>query len=890
MRAVRWLPCAVCLGALCLPAALAVQPSGEKAPLPAKIAVDFAREVAPILRTNCLACHGPEKARGGLRLDTRRGALKGADSGSVLRPGDGAGSRLVDVIAGTAQDGIVMPPKGARLNRQQVALLRAWIDQGAAWPEGLVLSNPAENPASRHWAFQPCRRPPVPTVKRTGWVRNPIDRFILARLEAEDIAPSPEANRATLIRRVSLDLVGLPPAPAEVETFLADNRPDAYERLVDRLLASPHYGEKWARPWLDLCHYADTDGYLTDQARPFAWRYRQWLVDALNRDLPFDRLTLCQLAGDLLPPSREIEVDPLMGTGFLRNTLSNREGGADLEEFRVEQVVDRAGMAGTAWLGLTVGCARCHDHKYDPISQKEFYQFYAFFDAADEVNVDAPLAGELTRYLAKRPEYERKRAELLAPLAKEVARLQVRWEKKLREAEAHPGRDHVWDRQWEVLGLIWGGGFGEGQLEGTQIVLLDPAKRSQDQKDRLLDYFLKQGAVTDPRRFKELKLDELSAKLDRLRAELPKLTRAPVLRRALVPRQAYLHVRGDFRRKGPGVAPGTLAVLPLLPKGSSADRLALARWLVAAENPLTARVTVNRAWQEFFGRGLVLTSEDFGTRGEKPSHPELLDWLAVEFRQPASGGWGTRASGSAPGWSLKALHRLIVTSATYRQSSRARPELATRDPNNRLLARQANLRLSAEQVRDATLTVSGLLDRKVGGPSVFPPQPESVVKEGFDNTWKASTGGDRYRRGLYTYIQRLSPFAQGVTFDAPPLSRTCSRRERSNTPLQALTLLNDPVFFEAAQALAVRVLREKKADAERLGHAFQLCLGRAPTLRERDRLLAYQRQQLALLRAEPNSTTRLFPHKVEGSNAPEGAAWAGVCSVLLNLHEFITRD
>jgi hypothetical protein len=848
----------------------------EKARPTTKPSIDFTRDIAPILRTNCLTCHGPEKARGGLRLDTRRGALNGADSGTVLRPGDAANSRLLHVVAGTAADGIVMPPKGPRLTPQQVARLRAWIDQGAAWPEGLVLSNPAANPASRHWAFQPCRCPPLPAVKRIDWVRNPIDSFILARLEAEEIPPAPEADRATLIRRVGLDLIGLPPTPAEVDAFLADNRPDAYERLVNRLLASPHYGEKWARPWLDLCHYADTDGYLTDQARPFAWRYRQWLVNALNRDLPFDQFTLCQLAGDLLPPAGHGAVDPLLGTGFLRNTLSNREGGADLEEFRVEQVVDRAGMVSTAWLGLTIGCARCHDHKYDPISQKEFYQFYAFFDAADEVNVDAPLPGELGPHQARRPEYERKRADLLAPLAKEIALLQARWEKKLREADAHPGHDHVWDRQWEVLGLIWGGGFGEGQLEGTQIVLLDPAKRTQDQKDRLLDYFLKQGSATDPRRFKEWKLDELSAKLDRLRAELPKLTRAPVLRRALVPRQSYLHIRGDFRRKGPTVSPGTLAVLPPLPMASQPDRLTLARWLVSAENPLTARVQVNRAWQEFFGRGLVFTSEDFGSRGEKPSHPELLDWLSLELREC--------------GWSVKALHRLIVLSATYRQSSHARPERATRDPNNRLLARQASLRLSAEQVRDATLVVSGLLDRKVGGPSVFPPQPDSVVKEGFDNTWQASTGGDRSRRGLYTYLQRLSPFAQGVTFDTPPLSRTCSRRERSNTPLQALTLLNDPVFIEAAQALARRVLREKQEDTERLDYAVRHCLGRAPSLRERERLLAYRRQQLTLLRAEVDLATRFLPFKVEETDVAEKAAWASVCSVLLNLHEFITRD
>jgi hypothetical protein len=856
------------LGALVL-AAIAARGRGP---------VDFAGQVAPLLQARCLDCHGPDKAKGGLRLDRAEGLRQGGNSGAVVRPGQAAASRLLHVVAGTDKDGLVMPPRGRpRLTDPEVALLRAWIDQGAHWPDGLTLAAP-KGPAARHWAFRPLRSPPLPAIRHLQWARNPIDRFVLARLEREGIAPAPEADPATLARRVTLDLTGLPPEPAEVAAFLADRRPDAYERLVDRLLASPHYGERWARPWLDLGHYADTEGYLQDKVRPVAWRYRQWLIDALNRDLPFDQLTLRQIAGDLLPGAT---TDDRVGTGFLRGTLSNREGGADLEEYRVEQVVDRTTTVGTGWLGLTVGCARCHDHKFDPLSQREFFGLYALFDSADEVNIDAPLPDEQEAFGRKIDDYRRKREGLLRPVAKELAELQARWEKKLLEADADPSKDHVWARQWEVLGLIWGENFGEGQLEGCQIVRVGPARRTWLEQARLLDYFLEQGSLLDPKKFQDLKLAELSKKLKDLKQEVPWPTRAPTVRQTPVPRAVRLHVRGDFRVPGAAVEPGTPAVLPPLVREreriNRPNRLDLARWVVDPANPLPARVTVNRFWHEFFGRGLVRTTEDFGTRGEPPSHPELLDWLAAAFRD---GGWG-----------MKAAHRLIVTSATYRQSSRPRPELAARDPNNTLLARQASLRLSADQVRDAALAVSGLLSRKIGGPSVFPQQPASVSTEAFDHKWETSKGEDRYRRGMYTFLQRLSPFAQGVTFDAPSLSRSCTRRERSNTPLQALTLLNDPAFFEAAQSLAARVLRESRGDtAGRVDHLFRLCLARGPTAAERERLADYLQAQLAIVRRDPSSAGKLFPHKVEGVGTDEAAAWVGVCSVVLNLHEFITRD
>jgi hypothetical protein len=864
-------------------ASAAIAEEANSLPPAATIEIDFRQHIAPLLESRCVACHGADP-ESGLRLDRAGDALAGGYSGACIVPGDSAASRLIQLVASIDKDKLVMPPEGnERLTSDEIGLLRAWIDQGAAWPADLVLSSGegrGRKTAGNHWSFQPIARPPLPDVVQADWPANAIDRFVLARLESERIAPAPMADRQTLIRRVTLDLIGLPPTPEEVRDFLDDTRPDAYEHLVDRLLDSPRYGERWAVPWLDLCHYADTEGYLQDKPRPVAWRYRAWLVDALNRDLPFDEFTVQQLAGDLLP---EATVEEKLATGFLRNTLSNREGGADLEEFRVEQVVDRTMIVGTTWLGLTVGCARCHDHKYDPISQRDFYELYAFLDAADEVNIDAPLPGEQAPRDAAWPEYRRRRDELIAPYAEGIAELQPRWEAKLLESVATPGVDYVWDRQWEVLGLIWGQDLGEGQLEGTQIVLLDPAQRTQDQQDRLLDYFLTYGAIVDGARFDELKLGELRPQLEKLRAELPLVSRAPTMAQTRNPRQTYLHVRGDFRSRGIDVACDTPDWLPPLSTDGPPDRLALARWLVSDENPLTARVTVNRAWQEFFGRGLVASSDDFGTQGQPPTHPELLDWLASEFRED--------------GWSLKRLHRLIVTSATYRQSSHARPELAARDPNNELLARQMGLRLTAEQVRDVSLAVGGLLCDRVGGPSVFPPQPESVVAEGFDNKWEVSQGDDRYRRGLYTFRQRLSPFAQGVTFDSPSLSRACSRRERSNTPLQALNLLNDPVFVEAARGMATRVLREAPPDtAARIERAYAIALARGPSPDEKARLMAYPDEQAALLRDDPAAAAALFGEAAlfdkatPGIDPIEGAAWTGVCSVLLNLHEFITRD
>ena len=826
------------------------------------VSIQFTRDIQPVLEAHCLSCHGAEKPESSFSLASRKSALTGGNYGTAIVPGKPDQSPLLLMISGTHQDEIVMPPEGEgeRLSDKEIAAIRQWIREGAIWSENLVLGSKAK-PRKRHWAFQPIVKPELTEVQNERWCRNEIDRFILQRLEQEKISPASAADKTTLFRRVTLDLTGLPPTPVEVNQFLNDSKPEAYERVVDRLLASPRFGERWARQWLDLCHYADSDGYLTDAVRPHAWRYRDWVVNSLNENKPFDQFTIEQLAGDLLPDTTPAQH---AGTGFLRQTLSNREGGADLEEFRVNKVVDRTKLMGTVWLGLTLDCCRCHNHKYDPITQKEFYQFYAFFNSAYEVNIDAPLSGEQQR-LQKQAEYQQKRQALIDPIREPLTQLQRLWEQKMLYAATHPADDHHWARAWEVMGLVWGVGTGEGQQEGLEILKMEPSARSQRQQDDLLDYFLGRGHLVNGEQFKALKLGELARKLGELRKEYPAVSRAPAVREMQAPRQAFVHLRGSFQSPGIPVEPATPAFLSALEQKKQ-NRLDLARWLVSEENPLTARVTVNRIWQEYFGQGIVVSSDDFGTQGDAPSHPELLDWLAYRFR--------------SQGWDVKNLHRLIVTSATYRQSSRMRADIQQRDPANRLLSHQVSLRLPAETIRDQTLAVSGLLAEKRGGPCVRPPQPDSVVMEGFGaNTWEVSIGEDRYRRGLYTLTLRTSPYAQSVIFDAPNPSQTCSRRDRSNTPLQALTLLNDPVFFEAARQLAQRVLSEEQGNLEeRLRYAFRLCLSREPQEQEGKRLMLLYQQE------------RNQSEQSDGKISREEAAWTVVASVLLNLHEFITRD
>ena len=847
---------------------------GAELPPAAETGVDFERDIEPLLEQKCATCHGPQQQLSGLRLDSREAALRGGYSGPAVKPGDSAGSKLIQMVAGVGiEKDLIMPMGGERLTSVQVGLLRAWIDDGAVWPEddpSAKQATPGETKRvkSQHWAFTPPVRPSLPAVGNDASVRNPIDRFVLAKLEAEGIDPSPEADRATLIRRVSFDLTGLPPTPQEIDRFLGDQSPQAYERVVDRLLDSPHYGEKWARQWLDLARYADSDGYEKDMIRPHAWRWRDWVIKAFNSDMPFDQFTIEQIAGDLLPNAT---IEQRVATGFHRNTLTNREGGIDSEEFRVEQVIDRVSTLGTAWLGLTLGCARCHDHKYDPVAQKDFYQLTAFFNTSVERNIEVPLPHELGGYLQTKGEYDRERKELLAE--HKVAEVMPVWEEKLLWAADHPARDPTHDVAWDTLRIMYDGGHA--------VLRTHPAYRTQKQQDKLIDHFVRFSRETFGRkRFEELKFEELTKKLKQLKNEYPQLTEAQIIVENPTPPKSHVLIRGDFRQPGIEVQAGTPAVLNPLPPDPVPSRLTLARWLVAKDNPLTARVTVNRVWQEYFGRGLVEPAADFGTRSEPPTHPGLLDWLATEFRDG--------------GWDLKATHKLIVMSGTYRQSSNAQAALISRDPANKLLARQARLRLPAELVRDNALAVSGLLVRSVGGKSVRPPQPDGVLEQGFDSSaerWIESKGRDRYRRGLYIQFLRTTPYPQLMTFDSPDSLETCSVRERSTTPLQALNLLNDPVFFEAAQVLAARILREKTGTVdERISHAYRLALGRSPTAKEKDRLLAFYEEQSELLKTQRDVVETLFPASdLEGVERSEAAAWVAVGRLLLNLDEFITR-
>lgn len=822
--------------------------------------VDFTRDVEPILRSNCRGCHGERQQLSGLRLDHPQAAMAGAYSGPVIKPGDSANSKLIQMVTGTGK--VRMPPAGPGLKEEQIAILRRWIDQGAPWPATEPLKTVAVR--NSHWAYQPIQRPAPPEATPKELIKNPIDSFVFAKLNQEKIAPSPEADKRTLIRRVSLDLIGLPPTPAEVEEFVNDKRPDAYERVVDRLLQSPHYGEKWARHWLDLARYADSDGYEKDLPRPYAWRWRRWVIDALNRDQPFDQFTVDQIAGDLIPNA---SVEQRVATGFHRNSLVNREGGIDREQLRVEQAIDRTNTVGSVWLGLTVGCAQCHDHKYDRISQKEYYQLYAFFNPADDSDLEAPLAGEMGPYLQTLAEYQKARRELLEQYG--VAALQTAWEPKVIDASRNPGKyGGDWDLAWTVL---WN--------DERKILLTKPENRTQKDADKLTDHFLEwYSAVVSKERYDELKFKELREKLAKLRETYPPLTEAYGIADMPNPPATHVLIRGDFQNPGIEVQPNVLAVLNPL-SADKPNRLNLARWIVSKDNPLTARVAVNRMWQTFFGRGLSSTPSDFGTQGEKPSHPELLDWLASEFRDQ--------------GWSVKHMHRLIVLSHTYRQSSQIRKDIQERDPDNRLLARQSRMRLEAELLRDSALAVSGLLDETIGGPSIRPPQPAGLTNLGYGSfvKWPESKGPERYRRGLYIFFQRTVPYPQLMMFDAPDSNVSCPKRERSTTPLQALNLLNDPVFFEAAQGLAVRLWRESgKTEGERLDAVFRLALGRTPAPAERDRMLSYLQQQKLRLEKEPKLVESLYSGNVEGVSRTELGAWVALSRSILNLDEFLTRE
>ncbi len=872
--------------------------------------VDYLREVKPILARHCYSCHGAAQQKMKLRLDTAASIRKGGSGGPALVAGKSEDSLLFQAITG-AEGVTAMPYKKPRLPDEQIALIKKWIDEGAKAPA----DEPPDDGKSRHWAFQPPVRAEAPAVQQEAWARTPIDRFILARLEKEGIQPGPEADRVTLIRRLGLDLLGLPPSIEEVDAFVKDAAPDAYERLVDRLLASPHYGERWGRHWLDLARYADSNGFNIDAPREI-WKYRDWVIDALNRDMPFDQFTIEQIAGDLLPAvgdrpsaigqndahtsadSRQPTADSRIATGFHRNTLINQEGGIDAEQFRVEAVVDRVNTTASVFLGLTLGCAQCHDHKFDPFTQKEYYQLFAFFNNCDEPTLELPT-----------PEQARERKRIRG----EIAQLQ----RQIKELDlATPTRQAEWQQGLSVEARL----MLSAEIRG--ILDLAENSRTAKQKQQLAAVYRKLDQVRHlagglaeapaglPGVNLHLAMFRASAEkhIAELRKSEPDIVTTMVVQERAKPRDTTIHIQGDFTRKGAPVASGVPAVLhslaPRFDAPGSPTRLDFARWIVDPRNPLTARVIVNRLWQQYFGTGLVETSNDFGVQGTPPTHAELLDWLAVEFLNPSETKSETRNSKSETNakseirnpklaWSLKHMHRLIVTSATYRQSSRHRPELAKLDATNKLLGRQNRLRLEAEVVRDVSLTASGLLNRQIGGPSVFPPQPEGVFKfTQIQKDWKPSAGPDRYRRGMYTHFWRSAPHPALMVFDAPESTTTCTRRNRSNTPLQSLTLLNDQAFFEFAQALAGRALREgPKNEDKRVRYLFRLCLSREPSDAELQRLVRLAAEQRAEFEADPEAAKSLASTEfAKGIEPKQFAAWAMVARVLLNLDEFITRE
>jgi hypothetical protein len=844
------------LGWMAWPLLAAIAAGAELPQLPpaAAVKVDFARDVEPILASRCYECHSEKKSKSSFRLDDKARAFLGGDSGKpFLIPGKSAQSQIILRVAGLVDTDEIMPATGERLTAQQIGLLEAWIDQGANWPET------AKKP---HWAYVKPIQPTPPKVKHSRWPRNPIDAFILARLEKEKLMPSPEADRVTLIRRVSLDLTGLTPTLAEVDAFVADKSKNAYEKLVDRLLASPHYGEKWARVWLDLARYADSHGYEKDPPRSM-WPYRDWVINAFNNNMPFSQFTVEQIAGDMLPNAT---VDQKIASGFHRNTMINTEGGVDQEQSRVETIVDRVNTTATVWLGSTLGCAQCHTHKYDPFTQREYYQFFAFLNNADEPRLAVPSVAQKAREKELTADVDRFDAEF-KKVTPELTAAQIAWETKATNDLARAALAATATNKPTATPEI--------PANIVEILKVSPTTRTTQQRDDLADYFRSQAPELKTLRDE---LDEKRKAQETLKGEIPTTL---VMRERSEPRETHLLVRGSFLNPGEKVSAGVPAILPPLPKGEPTNRVTLARWLVSPENPLTARVTVNRFWEQIFGRGIVETVEDFGTQGERPTHPELLDWLGTEFMRQ--------------NWDMKAVLRLMVTSSTYRQSSKSTPELIERDPYNRLYARGPRFRVTAEAVRDIALQASGLLSPKVGGPSVYPYQPDGIWTQLYSSDqWVTSKGEDKYRRGIYTFWRRTSTYPSFMSFDAPSRELICPRRQRSNTPLQALTTLNDPAFFVNAQALARRVIKESKGNPKAdVAYAFRLCVARSPRPEETKRLVGLYEQEFDQYKQDPAAARKMansdLGQPLEGVSVERLAAWTVVANVLLNLDETITK-
>jgi len=1011
--------------------------------------VDFNREIRPILSDRCFACHGPDDAKreAGLRLDRAAEATAElASGGRAIAPGDPAASEILARIASPDAD-VVMPPPhlGKPVTPAEAAILRLWIEQGAEY--------------QGHWAFARVERPQPPEVREADWCRGPIDRFVLARLEQAGLRSNPEADRATLARRLSLDLTGLPPTPADVDAFVADTAPDAYERFVDRLLASPHFGERMALEWLDAARYADSNGFQADSSRS-NWPWRDWVIRAFNANMPFDQFTVRQLAGDLLPDATR---DDIVATGFNRNHRLNGEGGLIAQEWLVETIIDRVETTGQTWLGLTVGCSRCHDHKYDPLTQKEFYSLYAFFNSIDEKGILAENRGGGNSDPVLRLPDDKQAAELArlgrvvddaaaAVKAEEenVGGLAAKWAEDVRGLLADPA--DAWeplepleirstggatfrrldDGSWIAEGadppsdtyeieaqlpegtfgglrievipdpsFAGGGGFsrgGNGNVVVTKVEAelekpdgsaekVDLARAAADyaqdgypaaealagknkKKGWAIGGHKREAALRVPRRLavmavRRLDIDENSRIVLRIRQEsfdrhtigrfrlafapaepallgvdgfgLPADVQAAVMaeagqrtpaqaailakhyrtsvdgpiRRAEAtreaatkslrefeeslpsamvmregkPRDSFVLIRGEYDKPGEQATAGVPAFLPPLPADAKPDRLALAKWIVSRDHPLTSRVWVNRQWERFFGTGLVKTSENLGSQAEYPSHPELLDWLAAEFMET--------------GWDTQRMIHAIVTSAAYRQSAVVTPDELAADPENRLLARGPRIRLPGEIVRDQAIAAAGLLVPTVGGPSVRPWMPDGVWDEtsvyGDLRGYKPDTGPGRYRRSLYTIWKRTAAPPTMLVFDAPNREICTVKRARTNTPLQALALLNETTFVEAAHGLAGRMLDEGgAAAADRIAHGFRLALGRQPDAAELATLVAGFESDLARFRAAPEEAAKYaavgLVRKPDGTTDAEFAAASLAANVILNLDEFVTRE
>ena len=1010
--------------------------------------VDFVHDVQPIFQKSCVMCHGPHTQMAGLRLDAKQSVFA-----KVVVPGNSASSHLYQRVAGIGD--VVRMPMGGRLADDQIATIKAWIDQGAEWPDNVGAKIEA---TKTHWAFIPPKRPALPSVKDTAWPKNPIDYFILARLEKEGLSPSPETDRVTLLRRVSLDLTGLPPTPDEVDAFVKDKSANAYEKQVDRLLASPHYGERWGRRWLDAAQYADSNGYEKDRARE-VWFYRDWVINALNRNLPYNQFIVDQIAGDLLPNHTQ---DDIVATGFLRNSMINEEGGVDPEQFRMEANFDRMHAIGSAILGLTIQCAQCHNHKFDPLKQEEYYRMMAFINQTHEANIAVYTPDEEIA----RTEILRRTREMEGTLKRHNRKWQARmaaWEEQVKANQPEwtvirptvddistGGERYIPQKDGSFLELGYSpthhkvkltlktdvrnitairlelltdpelprGGPGrsavgscavsEFQVEAapasdpkkvtkvkfasatadidmpaTPLQVADPGKSKKqlisgpadfaiDGKDEtawstdagpglrnqprkivftaatpidnaggtILTFQIAQdhagddsdkddnnnigkmrlsitttpNAVADPlpagvREILSIPVadrtpEQVETVFDYWRTTVPAWKKQndaiaalwkdyPEGSSQLVfearkdPRDTHILTRGDFLKPAKVVGPGVPAYLNPLPANEPVNRLTFGKWMVARDSPTTARALMNRFWQGYFGIGIVSTSEDLGTQCDPPSHPALLDWLAVEFMDR--------------GWDMKAMHRLIVTSATYRQSSNVTPELYEKDPYNRLLARGPRIRVDGEIVRDIALEASGLLNPKVGGPSVFPPAPAFLFVPPVSyapKIWPESKGADRYRRAIYTFRYRSVPYPMLETFDAPNGDSSCVRRARSDTPLQALTTLNEPLFLETARALALKTLREGgQTEDQRLTYAFRRCISRTPNEQEMTELRALLNKETERysdgkrnpwdLAANDPAHPPLLP---KDTTPAQAAAWTVVSRVILNLDETITKE